>query len=109
MSENTKEVQDANFDAEVLQSDIPVLVDFWAPWCGPCVSVAPTIDSLATEFAGKVKVCKMNVDDNKDTPTTYGVRSIPFLAVFKGGEMVQAVAGAKPKAELTKLLEQALV
>ncbi|MDD9950490.1 MAG: thioredoxin [Zetaproteobacteria bacterium] len=105
MSERTIEVADDNFDAEVLKSETPVLVDFWAPWCGPCVAVAPTIDSLASEYAGKVKVCKMNVDENKDTPTTYGVRSIPFLAVFKGGEMVQAVAGAQPKAKLAQLLD----
>lgn len=101
-----KEVTDATFDAEVLKSDIPVLIDFWAPWCGPCRAIAPVVDELASAYAGRLKVVKMNVDDNPSTPGTYGVRSIPNLLIIKGGEVKDQIIGAVPKAHLQKAIEQ---
>jgi len=95
-------VTDASFDAEVLQGDIPVVVDFWAEWCGPCRLVAPLLDELAREYDGRVKVTKMNVDENPGVSMKYQVRSIPTLMFFKGGERVDQVIGAVPKAELKK-------
>ncbi|MFM8411469.1 MAG: thioredoxin, partial [Alphaproteobacteria bacterium] len=92
------EVSDATFDAEVLRSATPVLIDFWAPWCGPCRAIAPVVEELAREYAGKVKVVKMNVDDNPQTPAKYGVRGIPNLIVFKGGQVAEQIVGAVPKA-----------
>ena len=105
---NTVIVSDENFDDEVLQSDIPVLVDFWAEWCGPCKVVGPTIDALAADYAGKVKVAKLNVDDNPQAAGRFGVRSIPTLIVFKDGEAQQAAIGVKPKGELAELIEKYL-
>lgn len=99
---------DANFDSEVLQSPVPVLVDFWATWCAPCKAIAPTIDALAEDFAGKIKVGKVNVDDNPGTPSKYGVRGIPTILLIKGGQVVEQVVGAVPKSQLEALINKAL-
>jgi thioredoxin 1 len=101
-----REVTDATFESEVLKSDVPVLIDFWAPWCGPCKAIAPVVDELATAYAGKLKVVKMNVDDNAQTPSTYGVRSIPNLLLIKGGQVKDQIIGAVPKAHLQKAIDQ---
>jgi thioredoxin 1 len=101
-------VTDATFKEEVLDSEVPVLVDFWAPWCGPCRMVGPVVDEIATEYAGQVKVLKLNTDENPTVATHYGVRSIPTLIVFKGGRQVDTVVGAVPKTTLSKTLAQYL-
>ena len=98
-------VTDANFEQEVLKSEVPVLVDFWAPWCGPCQIVAPAVEEIAEEYQGKLKVCKINVDEAPNTSSRYGIMSIPTLAVFKDGEVMDKVIGALPKSELLKALE----
>jgi thioredoxin 1 len=103
--QNTLNFNDAAFDAEVLQADKPVLVDFWAEWCGPCRMLAPTIDAIADEYKGKVKVGKLNVDENNQTAFRYQVRGIPAILLFKGGKVVDQRVGAVPKSELTKMLE----
>jgi thioredoxin 1 len=103
-----KELTGADFDAEVLQSDIPVLVDFWAPWCGPCRMMGPILDAVAEKYDGRVKVGKVNVDEAGDLAGKYGVRSIPTLIIFKGGEQADMVVGAVPEAELTQRLDRAL-
>ena len=105
---NTITVNDENFDDEVLQSDIPVLVDFWAEWCGPCKVVGPTIEVLAADYAGKVKVAKLNVDDNLQAAGRFGVRSIPTLIVFKDGEAQEAAVGVRTKGQLAELIEKYL-
>jgi thioredoxin 1 len=105
--ENINEFTDANFKAEVLDSTIPVLVDFWAPWCGPCRMVAPVVEQIAAEYAGKAKVGKVNVDDNPTIATNYGIRSIPTLIVIKAGKVIGQVIGAVGKGELIKLLDKA--
>jgi thioredoxin 1 len=102
MAGNIAHVSDDTFDSEVLQSSVPVLIDFWAPWCGPCKAIAPLVDELANDYAGKLKVVKMNVDDNPRTPSRYGVRGIPNLILFKDGEVQQQIVGAVPKAHLVK-------
>jgi thioredoxin 1 len=95
---------DATFDAEVLKSDLPVLVDFWAPWCGLCLMIAPVIEELAAAHQGKLKVVKMNVDENGQTPQTYGIMAIPTLILFKAGQPAEKVVGVLPKAKLTELV-----
>ncbi len=100
-----EQVSDSTFEASVLKSDLPVLVDFWAPWCGPCRAVGPIVDEVAGEFAGRVRVFKMNVDENPATPTKFGIRAIPTLIVFKNGEAVEQRTGALPKDQIIQLLE----
>jgi thioredoxin 1 len=101
------EVTDNDWDAQVLKSDIPVMVDFWAPWCGPCRMVSPLVDELAEEYDGKARFYKLNTDDNMVTASKYGIRSIPTLLVFKSGELVDQVIGFRPKSELKKSLDKA--
>jgi thioredoxin 1 len=101
-------VSDKTFASEVLSSDVPVLVDFWATWCGPCRSISPIVEELAKEFSGRVKVTKLNVDESPATPTQYGVRGIPTLILFKGGKIFDQIVGAVPKARLKALIEKAL-
>lgn len=103
-----KEVTDAQFEGEVLKSETPVLVDFWAPWCGPCRMVSPLVEELAGEFNGKVSFVKLNTDDNPTTATSYGIRSIPTLMIFKAGQPVGQIIGFRPKAELKKHIEGAI-
>lgn len=99
---------DASFQSEVLESQTPVLVDFWAPWCGPCRALAPTIDDLAREYNGRVKIAKLNIDEAPEIARQYDVRSIPTAAVFQGGKIVQGLVGAAPKARLAALVEGVL-
>jgi thioredoxin 1 len=101
-------VTDDSFKKEVLESEVPVLVDFWAPWCGPCRMVAPVIDEIATQYAGQVKVVKLNTDENPTVAGQYGIRSIPTLMIFKGGQRVDMVVGAVPKTTLANTLEKYL-
>jgi thioredoxin 1 len=101
-------VSDQNFDAEVIASELPVLVDFWAEWCGPCKMIAPVVEELANTYAGRVKVTKLDVDSNPETAGKYGIRSIPTLLIFKGGKPVGQVVGAVPKSMLQQRLEAAI-
>ena len=103
-----KDVTDTSFDAEVLKASNPVLVDFWAPWCGPCRMVAPIVEELADEYSGKVRFFKLNTDYNMETTSKYGIRSIPTLLVFKSGEIVEQIIGFRPKSDLKRSLEKAL-
>ena len=107
-SDKVVQLSDDSFEADVLQSSIPVLVDFWATWCAPCKAIGPMIDGLADEYDGKVKIAKLNVDDNPATPGQFGVRGIPTLILFKDGKVVDQVVGAVPKAQLEGLLQKAL-
>ena len=101
---NILEVKDSNFDTEVLRSEVPVLVDFWAEWCGPCKMMGPTVDAIATEYAGKVKVAKVDVDANGGTAMRYNIRGIPTLLLFKDGRVVEQRVGAVGKSEVVKML-----
>lgn len=98
-------VKDETFEAEVLQSDVPVLVDFWAEWCGPCKALAPVIDDLANELSDKVKIVKLNIEDAPEAPTKYGIRGVPTLILFKGGEIVDTRVGGLPKDQLKAWIE----
>ncbi len=104
----TKQVTDADFESEVLQSSTPVLVDFWAEWCGPCRMLAPSIDELSKELSGKIKIVKMNVDENPKVPSSIGIRGIPTMIIFKGGEAVSTKVGALPKASIAEWIESAI-
>ncbi|QUX92936.1 thiol reductase thioredoxin [Marinomonas sp. A3A] len=108
MSENTIQITDAQFAEEVLNSDIPVIVDFWAPWCGPCKMIAPVLEDVAAEYAGKVKVVKLNVDENTETAPKYNVRGIPTLLIVKGGEVVATKVGAVSKSQLVEFVNSAI-
>jgi thioredoxin 1 len=101
-------VTDGKFNEEVLQSDLPVLVDFWAPWCSPCLFIAPAVEELAKEYSGRIKVGKMNVDENPQTPSSYGIRGIPTLILFKGGKAVNQIVGAVPKTRLKSMIEESI-
>ena len=102
-------ITDAEFDSSVLQSEKPVVLDFWAEWCQPCKMLAPTVEGIAGEYEDKIKVGKLNVDDNPSTATKYGIRGIPTLLFFKGGKVVQQVTGVKSKAEIKKIIDESLV
>jgi thioredoxin 1 len=108
-SEKVVHVTDATFEQEVLKSDKPVLTDFWAPWCAPCRAIAPAIDELASEYDGRLKVVKINVDDNPQTPARYGVRGIPNLIIVKGGQVKEQIVGAVPKNALVRAVDGAIV
>ena len=108
MAENILELNDANFEESVLKSDIPIVVDFWAEWCGPCKMIAPHLEQIAGDHVGKLKVGKLNVDDNRATAMKYGIRSIPTLLVFKGGEVAEQIVGAYPKEVLKNKILSAL-
>ena len=101
-------VADDTFELEVLQSPTPVLIDFWAPWCAPCRAIGPVVEELANDYAGKLKVVKMNVDDNPRTPSRYGVRGIPNLILFQAGEVKEQIIGAVPKGHLVKAIDRVL-
>jgi len=105
---NLLHVNDKNFATEVLNAGVPVLVDFWATWCGPCRSISPIVEELAGEFTGRVKMTKLNVDENPATPSQYGVRGIPTLILFKDGKILDQIVGAVPKARLKAMIEKAL-
>ena len=101
-------ITDSNFESEVIKSNIPVLIDFWATWCGPCKAIAPIVEDLAKEYDGKIKIGKVDVDDNQQTAIKYGVRSIPTLLLFKEGKVNDMIVGAVPKMQIVKKLESAL-
>ena len=108
MAEGVMEINDSSFDVEVLQSDLPVLVDFWAPWCGPCRAISPIIEELMGVFGDKVKFTKCNVDDNPVTPGKLGIRAIPTLILFKGGEVADQITGIVPKTKLEETINGVL-
>ncbi|MBU2529509.1 MAG: thioredoxin [Elusimicrobia bacterium] len=105
---NEIELTDAKFEEEVLKSEMPVLVDFWAPWCGPCKMLGPVIEELATEYEGKVKVCKLNTDDNPDAAAQYKISAIPTVLFFKDGAQVNEIVGMQSKEEIKKILDELL-
>lgn len=108
MSKDTVAVQDASFKAEVLDSSVPVLVDFWATWCAPCRAIAPALEELATQYKGKVKIAKVDVDENNQFAEQFGIRSIPTLLMFKGGKVVDQVMGSGPKSKFEETIKKAL-
>jgi thioredoxin 1 len=108
MSDAIKHVSDTSFDTDVIQSDQPVLVDYWAEWCGPCKMIAPILEEAATQYAGKLTVAKLNVDDNQATASKFGIRGIPTLMLFKGGQVVATKVGALSKSQLTAFLDGSL-
>jgi thioredoxin 1 len=108
MSEHIHYVTDGNFEAEVLQATVPVLVDYWAEWCGPCKMIAPILDDVAKDYAGKLKVAKLNIDDNQETPAKFGVRGIPTLMLFKAGNVEATKVGALSKSQLTAFIDSNL-
>ena len=107
-SDLIKHISDASFEADVVQSATPVIVDFWAEWCGPCKMIAPILDEVASAYQGKLQVAKMNVDENRDVPAKFGIRGIPTLMVFKGGQLAATKVGAMSKAQLTAFIDQQL-
>ena len=108
MSDSVIEVSDADFEKEIIQSDIPAMVDLWAAWCQPCLRIGPVVKELAGEYAGRLKVAKLDVDGNPNIPSSYGVRSIPTILFFKGGELVDRSIGVVPKSEIEKLIQNML-
>jgi thioredoxin 1 len=108
MSEHIHYVTDGSFEAEVLQAQTPVLVDYWAEWCGPCKMIAPILDDVAKEYAGKLKVAKLNIDENQETPAKFGIRGIPTLMLFKGGNVEATKVGALSKSQLTAFIDSNL-
>lgn len=108
MSEHIRYVTDDSFETEVLKSDIPVLVDYWAEWCGPCKAIAPILDEVAREYAGRLKVAKLNIDENQSTPPRYGIRGIPTLMLFKNGNVEATKVGALSKSQLTAFIDSHL-
>ena len=108
MSDNIINVTDASFEAEVLNSDIPVLVDYWAEWCGPCKMIAPVLEEIADDYAGKIKICKLNIDENEETPPKFNIRGIPTLMLFKNGNVDATKVGALSKTQLIGFLDENL-
>jgi thioredoxin 1 len=108
VTDGVLQLDDSLFDSEVLKSDIPVLVDFWAPWCGPCRILAPLVEEISSSYSGRIKVGKLNVDENHETTMKYGIRSIPTIIIFKNGQVFEQVIGAVPKTEIERLINKAL-
>ena len=108
MAENLMDFTDQNFDSDVLESDMPTLVDFWAEWCAPCKLITPAVEAIAVEYAGKLRVGKLNIDENPSTPSKFGIRSIPTLIIFKEGEVVEQVVGVRSKGDLKAAIDKSL-
>ena len=108
MAGNMIDFTDQNFESEVLESDTPTMVDFWAEWCAPCKMIAPTVEELAAEYEGKIRIGKLNIDENPSTPIKFGIRGIPTLIIFKGGQPVEQIVGVKSKADLKTAIEKAI-
>lgn len=108
MSDNIVHATDSSFEADVLNADLPVLVDYWAAWCGPCKMIAPILDEVATDYAGKLKVVKVDIDSNKETPAKFGIRGIPTLMIFRGGNIEATKVGALSKSQLTEFIDSAI-
>ncbi len=108
MSDNITHITDSSFEQEVLQSDVPVLVDYWAEWCGPCKMIAPILDEIAADYEGKLKITKLNIDENPATPPKFGIRGIPTLMIFKGGDVQSTKVGALSKSQLTAFIDQSI-